>query len=76
MPRKELGQPLSVLASLSTIASSDIAPDLAEPNFWRLTTSQWEFSLAKLLGETIVGFIDTRSDWKSWAGHRVPDPPP
>ena len=72
----EMSPDLGVLASLSGMTDSNVAPDLAATDFWRLTTSQWEYSLNKILSETVAGYIDSSPEWRSWARYRIADRPP
>src|SRR2546428_9866795 len=65
---------LSDLASLK-IEKSNVVSDLLDLNYWSSVATAYRQSLAQIIPGTVLGFVNSSVEWRSWAFENMPSPP-
>src|SRR5438876_1326788 len=66
---------LSDLSNLKVEGSTADA-DLLNLTYWNSVSRAYATSLAQLLPNTVIGFINSSSEWRGWVFQNIPSPPP
>ncbi len=65
---------LSDLAGLK-IEKSNVVSDLLDLNYWSSVATAYRQSLAQIIPGTVLGFVNSSVEWRSWAFVNMPSPP-
>src|SRR3989442_3165431 len=65
---------LSDLAGLK-IEKSNVVSDLLDLNYWSSVATAYRQSLAQIIPGTVLGFVNSSVEWRSWAFENMPSPP-
>src|SRR5712691_4646396 len=62
---------LSDLAGLK-IEKSNVVSDLLDLNYWTSVGTAYRQSLAQIIPGTVLGFVNSSVEWRSWAFENMP----
>jgi len=73
-PSTDSALDLSDLSSLK-IEKSNVVIDLLDLNYWSSVATAYRQSLAQIIPGTVLGFVNSSVEWRSWAFVNMPSPP-